>query len=155
MVAFQSEVVEIPSGEPILGCTEFPSVPHVEIVIDIPQAVFDQAIHQLRMSEPIPLPRFLQQIGCAGHVFHAAGHDDSGIAEGNGLRGHDQGLEAGPTDLVDRRGTNRVGDSGSDRGLSGRRLAEPGAEDAAHIHVFHTLFRNVNALQCFRYGDAA
>ena len=44
-VAFQGEVVELPSGEPVRGGTEFPAVAHVEVVIDIPQAVFDQAVH--------------------------------------------------------------------------------------------------------------
>ena len=92
------------------------------------------------MSKPITLSRVLQQIGSASHVFHAACHHDPGLTERNGVRGHDHGLEAGAADLVDRHGTDRLGDSRSDRCLSGRSLAKTGAEDATHIDVIHTLW---------------
>ena len=107
------------------------------------------------MAEPIALPRFLQQIGGAGHVFHATGHHDAGVAEGNGLRGQDQGLEAGPTDLVDRRGANRVGDAGSDRGLAGRRLAQSGTEDTAQVDLIDTIWPHLDSRQGLRHNEAA
>ena len=65
------------------------------------------------------------------------------------------GLNAGPADFVDRGGADRVGNSGPNRCLSGRRLTEAGAENTAHIHVVHAFGRNLNALQCFSNGDAA
>ncbi len=59
-VTFQREVIQLTPGEPVLGGTELAAVAHVKLVIDIPQTVFDQTIHQLRMAQPIPLPRLLQ-----------------------------------------------------------------------------------------------
>src|SRR5690242_10187692 len=106
------------------------------------------------MAKLVTLTRVLEKVGSAGHVLHPTCHDDLGLTKRNGVRGHDDGLDTRAADLVDRHGTDRLRDSRSNRCLSGRSLAEAGAEHAPHIDVIHTPRGHANPLQRSGNGDA-
>src|SRR5437899_2334151 len=58
------------------------------------------------------------------HRFHAARHDALRVARFDRLGREHYGLEPRAADLVDGERRNRAGETGVDRGLSGRRLAD-------------------------------
>jgi hypothetical protein len=47
---------------------------HVFVVVNIPQAVFDDAIEHLAMSQPLPVPQCCAVIWYVGHTFHSPSH---------------------------------------------------------------------------------
>jgi hypothetical protein len=63
----------------------------MKIIVDIPQAVLDHAVHKLAMSHPVAPPGLFQEIRGIAHAFHAARHDDLCITQANSLgRQHDR-----------------------------------------------------------------
>src|SRR5690606_29538975 len=57
--------------------------------------------------------------------------------------------------LIDSDGPDLGGESGTDGRLSGRSLAQPGAEHAAHHHFFDLLSGQVNACEGLRNGETS
>src|SRR5215213_1193130 len=69
---------------------------HVVVVEDIPQAVVDHVVVDVRLGHPHPVAvaAFIQQERRPVHVLDATGHDHVGIAEGYLLRRGDYGLQS-------------------------------------------------------------
>ena len=74
---------------------------HVELIVNIPQPVLDEAVLELHLAERRLLRRALQVVGDARHALHAAGDLGLGEAELDVLGGEDDGFQAGGADLVD------------------------------------------------------
>src|SRR5215217_5900926 len=68
---------------------------HVVVVEDVPQAIVDHVVVDIRFGHPHPVAvaALIQQERRPVHVLDAAGHDDVGVAEGYLLRRRDYGLK--------------------------------------------------------------
>ena len=110
---------------------------HMEVVVDLPEAVLDHRIHQRAVAHAIAAASLGQQIGRVGHRLHAAGDDHFGVFRLDGLRGQGHGLQARTADLVDGERGYLIGQSAVDRGLARRSLAETGLQNAAHDALVH------------------
>ena len=93
-VALHREIIQFLSGQLVLRRAELPAVPHMKVVVHVPQPVFDETVGQLTVAEAVASPGVLKQIGCAGHAFHPAGDHNARIAHPDRLSRHDHGLQA-------------------------------------------------------------
>ena len=97
---------------------------HVLSAINVPETVEDHRVEKLAVTEPIPFAGLGQQVGRARHAFHAAGHDQRGVAGANRLVGEHDGFQARAADLVDRDRADGIGQAGEDRCLAGGVLTQ-------------------------------
>ena len=92
---------------------------HVDVVVDVPQAVEDHRVLELDVAHASAAAHGVADVGRVGHGLHAARHHHVGVTERDGLRAGDDGLEARAADLVEGGGGDGVGDA--------RRRWRPGA----------------------------
>lgn len=107
----------------------------MELVVDVPQAVLDQAILDLLVAEGGLGAGAGKVRGHARHVLHAAGDLGLGETELDVLGGEDDGLHARGADFVDCDCFDGGGEAGEDGGLTGGGLADAGLEDVAHVDI--------------------
>jgi hypothetical protein len=110
---------------------------HVVVVVVLPEAVVDHAVHHLLVAHLEAFARAEQVVGRAAHVLHAAGHDALGVAGLDGLRGQHHRLEPRAADLVDGQRAHRVGNAAIDQRLPRRGLPHARLQHVAHDHFFH------------------
>jgi hypothetical protein len=105
---------------------------HVAILDGAPQAVVDRRVDELPIAEPESEPRAGEQERGLVHRFHAARHDDVGVAGPDlGCGEHDR-LEARAADAVDRRRARPVREAATERSLTGGGLADARLQHLAH-----------------------
>ena len=126
---------------------------HVEVVVDVPQAVPDHRVDQLAVAEAHARARFRQQVRRVAHALHAAGDDHFGIARADRLGREHHALEARAADLVDREGADAVGNPGLARRLTSGVLAEPRLQHVAHDHLLDGVGRHARAAQGLGDGE--
>ena len=126
----------------------------MEIVVHIPQSVFDQAIGHFTMPESIALPRLFQEVRRPRHILHPAGDDNACSADRDCIGGHHDGHEARAAHLVHGCGAHGMRDPRADRGLPGRRLPKPCRQHAAHIDIVHLIARDAGAFERVGNHDA-
>ena len=85
--------------------------------------------------------RWIEKVGCPGHVFRAPSDDDFRISTTDGLGGGNNGSEAGPADLVHSRGGHREWDASTDGDLSCDILAQTGTDHVSDEHFVDILCR--------------
>src|SRR4029450_2657780 len=89
-----------------------------------PQAVGDGRVDELAVAEPVAAPGVPEEERRRVPPPHAPGHDALGVAGPDlGGREHDR-LEPRPADAVDRRRAGPVRETGPERRLTGRGLAD-------------------------------
>ncbi len=84
-------------------------------------------------------------MGGPRHVLHAAGDDNIGIAQHDGLGGKHDGLHAGSAQLIDGEGGLGDGDAAPDGGLAGDTLPSAGRQNAAHDDFVHLVGDDLSA----------
>src|SRR5574341_603554 len=70
-VALEREVVQLGSRQRIFRGAQLAGIPHVEVVVDIPEAILQETVGQFPVAQAVALAGPLQEVGRAGHVFHA------------------------------------------------------------------------------------
>ena len=120
---------------------------HVVLVVDVPQAVDDHRVDQLRVAHAKAVARAVQHVRRRAHVLLAARDHDVRVAAGDGLRAQHRRLEAGAADLVDGHRRDHVGQAGPDRRLARRVLPDAGREHLAHDDFGDLVGRDARALQ--------
>ena len=79
-VALGGEGVLLFAAEPVLGGADLGAVAHVQVVVDVPQAVEDHRVEELAVAEAQPVAGARQQVGRLAHALHAAGGDHLEVA---------------------------------------------------------------------------
>ena len=74
---------------------------HVVVVEDIPKAIVNHRVDDLRVAHAKAVAALRQQVGCVAHGLHATGDDDLRVTGLDRLDGETDGLEARAADLVD------------------------------------------------------
>ena len=115
----------------------------------------DQDVHDLAVAHALAPTGVAQQKRRLAHGLHAPGHDDLGVAGPDGLGGHDDGLQAGTADHVDRHRRGVLRDAGIGGRLPGRVLTLAGLQHIAHNHLIHFFRANPGATQNFFDDDAS
>lgn len=128
---------------------------HVNLIVDVPQAVLDEAVLELQLAERRLLRCAREVVRDARHALHAAGDLGVGEAELDVLGREDDGLHAGGADLVDGDGFGGRGEAGEDGGLPGGRLADAALEHVAHVHVCYFGGGHLGALEGGADGGGA
>ncbi|MNS65827.1 hypothetical protein D3C72_990090 [compost metagenome] len=108
---------------------------HVDVVEGAPQAVVDHRVDQFAVAHAVAVAGLLEQVRRVGHALHAAGDEDLALAHALEGVGHGHGAQARGADLVDGQGRGGHGQTGGDRRLAGRDLAEAGLQHGAHQDV--------------------
>ena len=134
---------------------EFPGVAHVEVVVDVPEAVRDHSIDHLTMPKPLPGTGLWQVVRHVAHRLHATCQQALGIARTNRAGGLHDGLEAAAADLVDRGCPDRVRDARGAEHLPRRILAQSGLQHDAHQHLVDRIRCDTGALQRSDRRDSA
>ena len=117
------------------------------VVEGVPQAVADQAVLQLRVTQAQAGARLGQHVGRQTHALLAAGQDQVGFAQSDGLGGQVHGLQARAAQLVDGYRRHLEGQAGPNRRLAGRILAAAGGQDLAEDHFVDLRRLHAGALQ--------
>ena len=138
-------IVLLPAGEVIFLRTAVAARAHVDVIVNVPQAVPDHGIDEFAIAQAISGAGLGQQIGGQGHVFGPAGDDQMGVAGLDRLSGHHHGFQAGTADLVDGRRADGRGQTGPDRGLPCHVLTKTGADHVAEDHLVDLIGGNVCA----------
>ena len=120
---------------------------HVIVVEGVPQTVADHGVDDLLVTHAGAPALLGQGIGSGGHVLHAAGHHDVGVAGEDGAAGLDDGLHTGAADHAHGVGGGGQGHAGLHSGLTGGVLTQGGGEDAAEHDLVHVLGGHVGPLQ--------
>jgi hypothetical protein len=102
-------------------------------------------------AEPRPGAHLGQQVGRIRHALHATRHDDVRRPRVQGVVGHHHGLHARAAHLVHGGAGHAVGQPRCDRRLARGRLALPGGQHTAHLHLANILRLEPRALN--RRGD--
>ena len=98
---------------------------------------------------------FFQDIGCVGHALHATGDHIVDRARRNRLGSHDDRLHAAAAHFVDGGRLHRCRQTGLDRRLAGRGLAEASGQNAAHIDAFNGIALYARTVDRSLYGRRA
>jgi len=154
-VGEQGEAILIFAGDVVLFRDELGGVTHVEVVVDVPEAVVDHGVDCGGIAHAEAAARLWEQVGSIGHRLHAAGDDDVRIAGLDGLRGEGDGTKTGATDHVDGEGADLGRESAEDRGLARGILSEAGRDDVAHDALVDLLGTKLRALDGFVDDDCA
>jgi hypothetical protein len=102
-------------------------------VVHVPQAVVDHAVDGVEAAHLDAAAQAADQVRRVGHRLHAAGDAIRHLADRDGARGGEDGLEARAAHLVDGDARHALGQAGAEGGLAGRGLALTGGQDAAHV----------------------
>ena len=113
---------------------EFGGVAHRPIFKSTPEPIDHE-----RIAEPgIPVAELphagIDEVGRLAHAFDAAHDKQRAVARSDSLRRQHNGFEARPADFVDRAGSDRAGQSSSDRNLPGNILAQARRNHIAYVH---------------------
>jgi hypothetical protein len=106
LVGHEREAILIFASDVVFVRDELGGLAHMEVVVDIPEAVVDHGVDCCGVAHAEAAARLREQIGSIGHRLHAAGDDDIGIAGLDGLSGECDGAEAGAADHVDGDGAD-------------------------------------------------
>ena len=128
---------------------------HVVVVVNVPQAIVDHGVDELRVAQTVSLAGLRQQIGSIGHRFHPAGNDDRAVTGLYRLRRERDGFQSRAADLVDCHGTCCGRESAEDCSLARRILAESGGDDVAHDALIDLRRIDAGALDRFPYRNGA
>src|SRR5690606_2921809 len=120
---------------------------HVLVVVDVPEAVVDQRVDDLRVAQAQPAARAGQQVGRARHRLLPAADADPGVPGEHGAHGLDARLHAAAAHIVDRDGGRADVQAGEDRRLPRRGLALAGLQAVAHEHRVDVAGPDAGALQ--------
>ena len=63
------------AGDAVFVGHQLAGVAHVEVVVVVPEAVPDDAVERLAVTEPRARPRRRQQVGRVRHRFHPTSHN--------------------------------------------------------------------------------
>ena len=148
-------IVLLLAGEVIFLRAEVAAGAHVDIVVNVPQAILNHGIDEFAIAQAISATGLGQQVGGQGHVFGPAGDDQFGVADLDRLSGQHDRFEAGTADLVDGRGADRRSQAGAERGLTCHVLAKTGADHVAEDHFVDLVRGDVCALNGRLDGRAA
>src|SRR5579859_293030 len=154
-VGVDGELVLLLASDAVLFGDVLAGDPHVVVVVDIPEAVVDHGVDDLRVTETVSLARLREKIGSVGHGFHAAGHDDGTVSGLHRLRGESDRFQSRAADLVDCHGTCRGRESSEDCGLARGILAESGGDDVAHDALVDLRGIDAGALDGFAHHDGS
>ena len=147
VVALRGELVLRRAGDVVLAGDQLGGVAHVEVLVDIPQAVGDHHVDELVVAKAHPLARVAQEIGRVGHRLHSARDVRGAVAGADGLRGERDRLEAGAADLVDReRGDRRI-EAGLERRLARRVLPDSRLQHVAQDDLVDLIGLDTGALR--------
>ena len=135
LVGFDGIGILVSPGNLHIACAQFRGVTHVVLVINIPKAVLKDAVHQLGMTELVPIASPIQIIRDLAHALHAAGNDYAVLPQFNGLGTQHDGLHARCTDLVDGGEGGGFGDACPHGGLGCRRLPQASTDDIPHVNL--------------------
>ena len=132
-VGLEGEPVLVGAGDAELACSVLRAVTHCKLVVDVPEAVPDQAVLgggvAVRGLRACEVPRD------EGHVLHAARDRSGSMPELDVLRRERHGLEPRCAHLVHRRRLRRLRKPREDRRLPRRRLPHPRGKYIPHVHV--------------------
>ena len=117
------------------------------VVEGIGQAVADQAVLQLRVTQAQPGARLGQHVGGQTHTFLPPGQYQVGVAQRDRLRGQMHGLEAGAAQFVDRHRRDLKRQARLHGGLPGWVLAAAGGEDLAENHLVDLIRLHADVFQ--------
>src|SRR5579863_9346121 len=131
---FDGEGVLLLAAELVLVGAEFAEVAHHLSVVGVLQSVEEHVIDDVVVAHAVAGARAGEEVGSAGHGFHAARHHDLGGARQDQVMAEHCRLHAGAADLVDGGAGHRLRDVGAEGGLARGRLAEAGRQHAAHDH---------------------
>ncbi len=143
------EIVLFLPGDSLLGGAAIAERAHVQVVVDVPQAVLDNRVQQFAVSQAIARPGLGQEVRRCRHVFRAAGDYHAGVAALDRLGGQHYGFHAGAADLVDRCRSHRRGQPGGDGGLAGDVLPQARPHDVAENHFIDLVRGQARAAQGF------
>ena len=128
---------------------------HVLVVAGAPEAVVDHGIDGFGVAHAHAFAGGGQEIGGVRHGLHAAGYDDFGVAEGDGLGAERDRFEAAAADHVEGHGGYCVGEASAQGGLPGGVLAEAGWQDAAHEAFVYSGCVDARAAHGFAHYDGS
>jgi hypothetical protein len=112
------------------------------------QPVAQHAVIERAIAHAVAPAASREEIRRLVHVLHAAGHCDVDVAEGNLLRGRDDGLRPGAADAVDRERRDGDRQTGMDGCLPAGIHLGAGLHDIAHDDGFHLVGTKLRARDC-------
>ena len=154
-VGEEREAILILAGDAVLLGDELGGLAHVEVVVDVPEAVVDHRVDCGGIPHTEAGARLREQVGSVGHRLHAAGDDDVRIAGLDGLRGERDGAQARAADHVDGDGADFGRKSAEERGLARGILAESCRNNVAHDAFVDLFGLELRALDGCADGDSA
>ncbi len=154
-VRLDGVLVLLLAGNVVLLDGVLAAVAHVELLVDIGEAVFDQTVLHLGVAKGGESAGAVDVVRNAGHVLHATGNLGLGKAHLDVLGGEDDSLEAGGADLVDGDGFGGLGQTSKDGGLTGGGLADVAAQDVAHVDIGNLVGGDLGLFQSRLDGDGA
>ncbi len=122
-------------GELVVAHANFGGVSHMEVIVDVPQAVFDHRVHDFAVAHAQTFAQFRHEIRCMGHGFHAPSERGSDFSGSDCGIGEHDGLEAGSTDLAHGGARSVSIDTGTQSGLASGGLTHARCEHTAHKHL--------------------
>ena len=149
----EGEAILLFAGDVVFVCDELGGLTHVEVVVDVPEAVVDHGVDGDSVAHAEAAARLREQVGGVGHRFHAAGDDDVGVAGLDGLRGERDGAKARSADHVDGDGADLGREATEDRGLARGILSEARGDDVAHDALVDLAGLELRSLDGFADGD--
>ena len=138
-MALERELILLLARDFVFLCDEFAGVAHVEVFVDVPQAIIDHRVEDFRIAEAEAGARAFQQVRAIRHRFHAAGNDDFGFSERDALRGQRDGFEAGAANFVDRHRCDARIEAAAESRLARGILSQTCLDDIAHDGFVHLL----------------
>jgi hypothetical protein len=133
--ALQRELVLVLARDVVLLGDALGGVAHVEVVVDLPEAVLDHGVDQDAVAQAVAGARLGHQVRRVAHALGPAGDHHLGLARPDGVGRLHHRLEPRAADEVQRPGRHRVGQTGAQRGLAADVLAEARADHVADDHL--------------------
>jgi len=128
---------------------------HVAVAEAAPQAVADDAVHQILVAELHAAAQAEQVVRRARHALLAARHHDLVVAGLDGLGREHHRLETRAAHLVDRQRGNLTRQARMNGGLARRRLPRAALHHVPHDHFVDVFRVHARALDRFADGDCA
>ena len=103
----------------------------MDVIVNIPQAVFDHAVDQFPIAHPIPFTGLLQEVRCPRHVFSPSRYHNRSVAALDRLGCQHDRFKTGSADFINRERSDFRSEAGANRRLPGNVLTEARADHVA------------------------
>mmetsp|Transcript_13544 Transcript_13544/g.23753 ORF Transcript_13544/g.23753 Transcript_13544/m.23753 type:complete len:431 (-) Transcript_13544:20-1312(-) len=152
LITGDGESVLVLTGDAVLGGAGLAAVAHVLVVVDVPEAVVDQAIDDGVVSESVAVAGTRQIVRNVGHRLHTTRNGHITVARGNAQCRKHHSLHATGTHLVDGGGLGAQLQPSVDDGLASRGLAHTSRHNIAHKHLLKVLLVDARSLDSVGNG---